>query len=91
MNESKRDAVLVALCWTGFLALAIALAGCSMLAPTAYVLFWLVIFCGGIFCGSIAAAVALIDSNPIGFLFVGDLVKAGLELMLIIARAMLGV
>jgi hypothetical protein len=86
MNTNRDVALRVA--W--YLSIGLSLACSSILAPAAYILAMLALICIAIFVGTAAATFAICEASPIGFLFAGDIIKGGLELMVVIARALLG-
>lgn len=86
----KRSLAQILVQWVGIAGATAALMGCWAVCPRVYVVFWLAVFCGTIGGGALLGLGALCKSNPVGWLFAGDVVKGAVELMLFLARVMLG-
>ena len=86
---TKNHEIALRIAW--YLSIGLTLACSSILAPGAYILVMLALVCVGIFVGTAVATFAVCESaGPFGFVIAGDIIKGGLELMIVIARALLG-
>lgn len=87
MKTNKMDTVERCCLWASILGVSVALAGCSIVAPGAYILVMATIAALGVLGGSIAVAALMFDCGPIGWLWAGDIVKAGVEIAIGILQA----